>query len=357
MTMRADNDFVDPRFNAAWRRVSREEPPAALDDAIRAAARREVGARPQDVAQVPLAKRPQRWWFPLAAAATIGAIAIGLLQLSTPERIAPLDEPRVVSDIPAGAKEIAPASPQVVAPPSPPVDVAPAPAAKSEAPKTPAAARDVARRQAPRANEASSARAEPKPFPAEKPDAREQAAQPPKVEAVAPPPLPAQPTVDEQRERRAVAPEPTFAQQSADERRARQAAEEPSITLKSRLAREPLAGQAATPGRSAPAASAAPAAEGAIAATAPSAPVAAAPPPMAAPTRAGAKVAADRADSIDALAKSRATMSAPDWIALMRRLRDERRYDELSREIAAFRSLYGIDALPPDLRDVAPAAR
>ena len=38
------NDLRDPRLDAAWRAASREEPPAALDDAIRAAARRGVGA-------------------------------------------------------------------------------------------------------------------------------------------------------------------------------------------------------------------------------------------------------------------------------------------------------------------------
>ena len=39
----------DPRLDAAWRAASHEEPPVALDAAILAAARREVGARPQSL--------------------------------------------------------------------------------------------------------------------------------------------------------------------------------------------------------------------------------------------------------------------------------------------------------------------
>jgi hypothetical protein len=37
----------DKDIDAAWRAASREEPPRALDDAIRAAARREVASGPR----------------------------------------------------------------------------------------------------------------------------------------------------------------------------------------------------------------------------------------------------------------------------------------------------------------------
>jgi hypothetical protein len=98
----------DPRFDAAWRKLSREEPPPALDAAIRAAARREVGSAPRPAAtHVPSALQPQRWWWPLAAAATIGAIVIGLLQLAPQDRVAPA-EPSVVSDIPGASPREAP---------------------------------------------------------------------------------------------------------------------------------------------------------------------------------------------------------------------------------------------------------
>lgn len=109
MTSPQPDDLRDTRFDAAWRAASHEEPSAALDDAIRAAARREVDAGPRPVpsttlaARVPNATRPERWWWPLAAAATIGAIAFGLLQLEPPGN----GGPAVVSDMPATATQSA----------------------------------------------------------------------------------------------------------------------------------------------------------------------------------------------------------------------------------------------------------
>jgi hypothetical protein len=71
---------IDPEVDATWRAASREQPPAALDDAIRAAARREVGAKPGGFGAAP------RWW-PLAAAATVAAIAVGIVQMTPPEQV------------------------------------------------------------------------------------------------------------------------------------------------------------------------------------------------------------------------------------------------------------------------------
>jgi len=77
----ADRDELrDEAVARAWREHVRDEPPAALDDTIRAAARRAVGAKPQVTPKVAEAREPWRWWMPLAAAATIGAVAIGVLQ-------------------------------------------------------------------------------------------------------------------------------------------------------------------------------------------------------------------------------------------------------------------------------------
>jgi hypothetical protein len=73
---------IDPKLDATWRAASREEPPAALDDAIRAAARREVGAKPGGFRAAP------RWW-PFAAAATVAAIAVGIVQMTPPEQVTP----------------------------------------------------------------------------------------------------------------------------------------------------------------------------------------------------------------------------------------------------------------------------
>jgi hypothetical protein len=138
----------DAKFDAAWRAASREEPRADLDTAIRAAARRAVaaGPRPADVRE---ATRPERWWWPLAAAATIGAVAVGVLQVIGPDagRDLPAGGPAVVSDMPAEAsapsKSAAP-----VQPPAPRVETAAAPPARPSSPAeraaTPAPARDAA---------------------------------------------------------------------------------------------------------------------------------------------------------------------------------------------------------------------
>ncbi|MEO8346189.1 MAG: hypothetical protein ABI607_10890 [Betaproteobacteria bacterium] len=94
-----DEPEHDPQLATAWREHSTDMPPAHLDAAILAAARRAVGSAPQDAARRSReATRPQRWWMPLAAAATIGAVALGILQTG------PLDEPAsapTVSDMPA----------------------------------------------------------------------------------------------------------------------------------------------------------------------------------------------------------------------------------------------------------------
>src|SRR6202158_2368566 len=77
---------IDPELDATWRAASREQPPVALDDAIRAAARREVGAKPGGFGAAP------RWW-PLAAPATVAAIAVGIVQMIPPEEVTPATIP------------------------------------------------------------------------------------------------------------------------------------------------------------------------------------------------------------------------------------------------------------------------
>ena len=77
---------IDPDLSARWRAASDEQPPTALDDAIRAAARREVGAKPGGFRAMP------RWW-PLAAAATVAVLAVGIVQMTPPEQVAPASFP------------------------------------------------------------------------------------------------------------------------------------------------------------------------------------------------------------------------------------------------------------------------
>lgn len=119
------DDLRDEGIARMWREHVRDEPPAALDDTIRAAARRAVGAKPQVTTAVAEAREPWRWWMPLAAAATIGAIAVGVLQ-NLPRDA---DEPTVVSDA-VDAQRVVP--PMHASPPVPAAS-APSPAPMQEA--------------------------------------------------------------------------------------------------------------------------------------------------------------------------------------------------------------------------------
>ena len=97
----------DPALAKAWRAHAQETPPAHLDRAILAAAHRAVGSAPQDAARAARAEstQPQRWWMPLAAAAAIGVVAIGIVQ-TVPEET--LVEPRQkIAPVPAAAPQVA----------------------------------------------------------------------------------------------------------------------------------------------------------------------------------------------------------------------------------------------------------
>jgi hypothetical protein len=87
----SDTDGQDAAVNAAWRRNSDERPSPAVDEAIRAAARRRVASRPRGdecagkSAERSAAKSPARWrrstrWVPVAAAAGVAVLAFGLLR-------------------------------------------------------------------------------------------------------------------------------------------------------------------------------------------------------------------------------------------------------------------------------------
>ncbi len=98
-------DERDAALDAAWRAYSVETPPPALDTAILAAAHREARSRPRpagDDDTLAEAREPSKWWWGLAAAATIGAIAFGLVQIVPPT--APT-EPTLATDMPATASK------------------------------------------------------------------------------------------------------------------------------------------------------------------------------------------------------------------------------------------------------------
>lgn len=81
-------DAADLEVDRAWREMSREEPSAEADEAIRAAAHREAAT---DAALEPARPLPGRTgrgtpgWLRLAAAAGVAAIAFGLIRLQLPE--------------------------------------------------------------------------------------------------------------------------------------------------------------------------------------------------------------------------------------------------------------------------------
>ena len=107
MTTGNESDPRDDALAKAWRAQSQDLPPPALDATILAAAHRAAGSGPRDTGKQAMeATRPQRWWMPLAAAATIGVVAIGILQIA-PQ--APVDI--VVGERAEVAGRVAPAVP------------------------------------------------------------------------------------------------------------------------------------------------------------------------------------------------------------------------------------------------------
>ena len=147
----------DPKVSQAYRALEREEPPRALDEAILAAARREVGARPAPLV-APVGRR--RWYFPVAAAAVIVLSATVALRIwyeppemdgASPEPAPPAgqkraDEPPAARDelraktqpggsqrgVVSGVEPLKDASPPLKEPPRIPESKVEAPAAAPE---------------------------------------------------------------------------------------------------------------------------------------------------------------------------------------------------------------------------------
>ena len=317
---------VDDKLDAAWHATSREEPPAALDDAIRAAARRAVGAGPSRT-------RHMRSW-PLAAAAVVAVLAIGIVHLTPPEHVTPT----IVADSSARRDAIK----EQDAPPRP---VA-APAVDATAPAIPAP--PVATAPPPAPHPAPSDRVNSAP--------RKQVAQP----ATAPPTNPPVAIAGNAPQRDAAATGETDATRDR------------IAELKSKLERA----ESEAPAKKGfaepfPAAPAMPKTDTAAAAPTAPAPVLAAA-SKSVPTSGGAAAAdgslAGRNSVAPAAAPMRLAKAAPErevkdaaprtpdeWIKLIRRLQSEGRKEDVLKEIAAFRSEYKDRAdslLPADLREI-----
>lgn len=95
--MNADREITDPALDALLREHSAETPPRNVDAAILAAAHRAVGSRPRKDERAS-ATPSWRWWMPLAAAAVISVVVIGVLPLAP--TIVDDAPPPVISDSP-----------------------------------------------------------------------------------------------------------------------------------------------------------------------------------------------------------------------------------------------------------------
>ena len=141
---RPDAAPADPRVDAAWRKVSRDEPPAVVDATILAAAR--GAARQTPWPRTPPAREAWwRRWQPMAAAAGVVGLAFVLVQMLP--RNEPLQSPAAPAPQPlpesaarqstSESRATVPASPAPAAPPAPAALAAPSAAAApaTEAPQ------------------------------------------------------------------------------------------------------------------------------------------------------------------------------------------------------------------------------
>ncbi|MFO1311005.1 MAG: hypothetical protein U1F41_02960 [Burkholderiales bacterium] len=326
----------DPKLEEALRAHLREAPPPALDAKILAAAHRAVESGPRKAG--PEATRPQRWWMPLAAAAAIGVIAIGIVQQmpkepaidatsltnTTTNAPAPAPSPKIAEKTASAAEgtpapEVAPSQPAPAAIPPP----APAPARDALAPSKKQKEAEMSRGTAPTEAPVSA------PSPAPAPPAssgllasreNKAMAEPAPFPASPPPPQPLQKT------------ESAAADIKRDEPREAQVAD---------ARKDALANRQAAAGAAAPPAAAPPASTSSFAAR----------------TRSQ--------ESVGALAQQTAKLGSeydslardPDaWIVRIRKLRDEGNSAQAVRELREFRALVP-DAekrLPPDLKSLQP---
>jgi hypothetical protein len=128
-----DETLQDAQLAGAYRAAAGEMPPAPLDDALRAAARREVGSGPQP--------RLPAWRMPLSLAAVV-LLSVTVVLMMRDEGRDPLPLP----DRPPAVREaVPPAGGTVAAPPSPAAAVPPGSAVATTPAQSPAPRRALAR--------------------------------------------------------------------------------------------------------------------------------------------------------------------------------------------------------------------
>lgn len=96
----------DEELSRRYRELAREEPPRALDEAILAAARREVRSHPAPLV-APSGRR--RWFVPVAAAAVIVLSAVVTLHVQREQSDEELGAPQTTAQAPATRKDETPA--------------------------------------------------------------------------------------------------------------------------------------------------------------------------------------------------------------------------------------------------------
>jgi Meckel syndrome type 1 protein len=121
----------DPALAALWREHSTETPSPRVDAAILAAAHSAVANAPHGRERSP-GQRAWRWWVPLAAAAVVAVVVIGV---KPPSQTIVDDAAQSASDMPAASAERPVGKP--AAPAEKPSDMPAAPAAKAIAPPVP----------------------------------------------------------------------------------------------------------------------------------------------------------------------------------------------------------------------------
>lgn len=107
----------DPQIASLLASAANETPPAALDDAIRAAARREVSARPVSASGEsvpPVARTRRNWYVPVSIAAVV-VLSVSLVTLMQEEKGSELMRAPGAASSPSPI----PATPPAAAPPAP----------------------------------------------------------------------------------------------------------------------------------------------------------------------------------------------------------------------------------------------